>query len=55
MAEQEVRIALLGRAGRPREQLRQALSEAGANIVAEGDPAELDPATVRGYRPTFIW
>lgn len=54
MAEADVRVALLARAGKAREQLRRALSEAGANVVAEGDPAELDPAQVAAAAPTVF-
>ena len=53
MAE-AVRIALLARAGKARDQLHAALNEAGANIVAEGDPAQLDPGQVAGHRPNFF-
>lgn len=53
MAE-AVRIALLARAGKARDQLHAALGEAGATIVAEGDPAQLDPAQVAGHRPNFF-
>jgi hypothetical protein len=52
MAEAAIRIALLARAGKAREQLHRALDDAGANIVVEGDPAELDPAQVAGTAPT---
>lgn len=52
MSDTGVRIALLARAGTARDQLHRALSEAGAQIVAEGDPAELDPAQVAGVAPT---
>ena len=52
MAEPAVRVALLARAGKAREQLHKALIEGGASIVAEGDPAELDPATVAAATPT---
>ncbi len=52
MADTAVRVALLARAGKAREQLHKALTEGGASIVAEGDPAELDPATVAAAAPT---
>ncbi len=48
----DVRVALLARAGAARDQLHRALSEAGAEIVAEGDPAELDPKDVAEKMPT---
>jgi chemotaxis response regulator CheB len=47
----QVRVALLARAGQAREQLHRALEEAGALIVAEGDPAELDPKDVSEKLP----
>jgi chemotaxis response regulator CheB len=47
----QVRVALLARAGQAREQLHRALEEAGALIVAEGDPAELDPKDVSEKMP----
>ena len=52
MSDPGVRIALLARPGTARDQLHRALSEAGAQIVAEGDPAELDPIQVAGFAPT---
>ena len=54
MTETGVRVALLARAGKARDQLHRALNEAGAQIVAEGDPAELDPAQVAGQAPTVF-
>lgn len=54
MAEADVRVALLARAGSARDQLRRALDELGASLVAEGDPAELDPAEVIGKSPTLV-
>lgn len=53
MAE-AVRIALLARAGKARDQLHAALNEAGANIVAEGDPSQLQPSEVAAHRPNFF-
>jgi chemosensory pili system protein ChpB (putative protein-glutamate methylesterase) len=49
-----VRVALLARPGPAREQLRKSLTELGATIVAEGDPAELDPDTVGQLGPTTV-
>lgn len=49
-----VRIALLARAGKARDQLHAALNEAGANIVAEGDPSQLEPGQVASHRPNFF-
>ncbi len=54
MAEAAVRVALLARPGNARDQLRRALAELGAELVAEGDPAELDPATVAGHSPRVV-
>ncbi len=52
MFDAGVRIALLGRAGKARDQLHRALDDAGASIVVEGDPADLDPAHVAALSPT---
>lgn len=54
MLESPVRVALLARPGEARDQLRRALAELGAQLVAEGDPAELDPGTVAGERPSVV-
>ena len=54
MAEAAVRVALLARPGDARDQLRRALAELGAELVAEGDPAELDPAEVAGHSPRVV-
>ena len=54
MLESPVRVALLARPGDARDQLRRALAELGATLVAEGDPAELDPAQVAGENPTVV-
>ena len=54
MADAGVRVALLARAGRARDQLHRALGEAGAQIVVEGDPAELSPAQVAKQSPTVF-
>ncbi|OGT57751.1 MAG: hypothetical protein A3E01_03230 [Gammaproteobacteria bacterium RIFCSPHIGHO2_12_FULL_63_22] len=53
MAEDGVRVALLARAGKARDQLRTALDEAGASVVAEGDPLQLDPAEVAAANPNY--
>ena len=50
----DVRVALLGRPGPAREQLRKALVELGAILVAEGDPAELDPDEVGALKPNLM-
>lgn len=50
----DVRVALLARAGMARDQLHRTLSEAGAQIVAEGDPADLDPKDVAEKLPTVF-
>ena len=52
MADAGVRVALLARAGKARDQLHRALGAAGALIVAEGDPAELDPTHVAAQVPS---
>lgn len=49
-----VRIALLGRDGEAREHLRRALSDLGADIAVEGDPADLDPAAVMAASPAVV-
>lgn len=54
MAEVAVRVALLARPGDARDQLRRALAELGAELVAEGDPAELDPGEVAGHSPRAV-
>jgi chemosensory pili system protein ChpB (putative protein-glutamate methylesterase) len=54
MVDGGVRIALLARAGKARDQLHAALSEAGGTIVAEGDPSQLDPANVAQHRPNYF-
>src|SRR5690606_15993897 len=54
MAEVAVRVALLARPGDARDQLRRALAELGAELVAEGDPAELDPGEVAGQSPNVV-
>jgi chemotaxis response regulator CheB len=54
MTDHDVRVALLARPGMARDQLHRALSEAGAQIVAEGDPAELDPKEVAEKLPTVF-
>ncbi|MBP8098175.1 MAG: hypothetical protein KAY03_02550 [Arenimonas sp.] len=52
MADAGVRVALLARAGKARDQLHRALGDAGALIVAEGDPSELDPGQVAAQAPS---
>ncbi len=54
MVESIVRVALLARPGNARDQLRRALTELGATLVAEGDPSELDPGTVAANSPTLV-
>ena len=53
MADGAVRVALLARAGKARDQLRTALTASGATVVAEGDPLQLDPAEVAAARPNY--
>jgi chemotaxis response regulator CheB len=54
MLDTPVRVALLARPGEARDQLRRALAELGAELVAEGDPAELDPGHVAGQNPSVV-
>lgn len=54
MLDSPVRVALLARPGDARDQLRHALAELGARLVAEGDPAELDPGQVASEKPTVF-
>ncbi len=54
MVDSTVRVALLARPGNARDQLRRALTELGATLVAEGDPSELDPGTVAANSPTLV-
>lgn len=54
MLDAPVRVALLARPGEARDQLRKALAELGAELVAEGDPAELDPGQVAGQNPSVV-
>jgi len=54
MAKAAYRVALLARAGNAREQLKRALSDAGATLVVEGDPAELDPADIIELAPNLV-
>jgi len=49
-----VRVALLARPGNAREQLHRALTDLGAVLVAEGDPAELDPIAVSSQMPSLV-
>lgn len=53
MADHGVRVALLARAGKARDQLRTALDDAGATVVAEGDPLQLDPSQVAAAKPNY--
>ena len=54
MPDPGVRVALLAHVAGTRKQLRRALTEHGAEVVAEGDPAELDPGTVAGRQPGVV-
>lgn len=56
MADGPLKVALLARAGSAREQLRRALSELGAELVLEADPAETDPSALRasGARAVLV-
>ena len=48
------RVALLARTGAAREQLRQALQVAGAQIVLEEDPNAIDAAALAGVSPQVV-
>ena len=48
------RVALLARTGAAREQLRQALQVAGAQIVLEEDPNAIDALTLTGATPQVV-
>jgi hypothetical protein len=50
----EARVALLARPGPAHDQIRKALLDLGATLVAEGDPAELDPAAVVQLGPNIV-
>lgn len=54
MADQVVRVALLARAGNARDQLHRALTDLGAELVAEGDPSELNPVAVASLSPSLV-
>lgn len=54
MADVGVRVALLARAGESRNQLRAALQDLGAELVCEGDPAELAPSAVSSLNPRVM-
>jgi chemotaxis response regulator CheB len=49
-----VRVALLARPGAARDQVHKALTELGATLVAEGDPADLDPDEVARLKPNLM-
>lgn len=51
MSENGRRVALLARSGVARDRMREALQEAGANIVLEADPATSDEAAVLAAQP----
>lgn len=48
------RVALLAREGEARAQIRAALTELGAQVVAEGDPQMLAPDEVAAQRPGVL-
>jgi chemosensory pili system protein ChpB (putative protein-glutamate methylesterase) len=54
MVDSAVRVALLAKAGDARNQLRHALSELGAELVAEGDPNEMDQQSVIDKNPKLV-
>ena len=54
MADAGIRVALLAKAGESRNQLRTALQDLGADLVCEGDPAELNPSALRELNPKVL-
>lgn len=54
MHESARRVALLARPGAARERLHSALVQVGAELVLEGDPAQLDPAEIAATRPEVV-
>ncbi|QNP41263.1 chemotaxis protein CheB [Lysobacter solisilvae (ex Woo and Kim 2020)] len=51
MSNHARRVVLLARPGAARDRMREALDQAGANIVLEADPAATDQATVLASQP----
>lgn len=51
MSENGRRVALLARSGVARDRIREALQQAGANIVLEADPTASDEAAVLAVQP----
>lgn len=51
---QGVRVALLARPGEAHDALRDALREAGAELVLAGDPRQLDPEALRRAEPRAV-
>jgi chemosensory pili system protein ChpB (putative protein-glutamate methylesterase) len=51
MSEKGRRVALLARPGVARDRMREALEQAGANIVLEADPASIEQAGVLAAQP----
>jgi len=54
MSENGRRVALLARSGVARDRMREALREAGANIVLEADPTTSDEAVVLAAQPEVV-
>jgi len=54
MSENGRRVALLARSGVARDRMREALGEAGANIVLEADPTTSDEAAVLAAQPEVV-
>lgn len=48
------RVALLARPGAARDCVRAALVEVGAELIAEGDPTQADPQTIRDAAPQVL-
>src|ERR1700741_3555446 len=51
MSDNARRVVLLARPGAARERMREALDQAGANVVVEADPATSDQASVLTAQP----
>ena len=54
MHESGPRVVLLARPGGARERLLAALNQAGAQLVLDADPTQLDPAALSEAQPRFV-
>jgi chemosensory pili system protein ChpB (putative protein-glutamate methylesterase) len=54
MVNAGLRIALLAKAGDARRQLQTALNDLGAELVCEGDPAEINPQILLDLKPSVV-